>query len=166
MCRIRRSAWRDRLSIWRNGVIVRETRSENASTFNDKKTIEGACRLRKAIPPPPSSRFRLVRTVAHDLGLRFRLGGRGLPGSPHLVFPAHTLALFVCDCTAYGHDCLPAQVARSGCYFSRQRRLHQSDLSTYQDVLSHRGWRSHVVFDCATIDRASLEDELRSLTTG
>ena len=120
--------------------------------------------LRKAKPPPQSARFRYVRTVAHELGLRFRLGGRGLPGSPHLVFPAHALALFVCDCAAYGHACQPPRVDHPRNYFEIQRRLHRSDLSTYLHVLGHRGWHTHVIFDCATTDRQALEDELRSLT--
>lgn len=164
MCRIRRSAWRDELSIRRNSVIVRETRPENVCIFTGKMTIDGGCLLRRPIPPPPSARFPYVRTVAHELGLRFRLGGRNLPGAPHMVFPVHALALFVCDCAAYGHGCLPPRVEHPKCYFEIQRRLRRSELAIFQHVLDHRGWRTRVIYDCATTNRPALEDELRSLT--
>jgi len=134
--------------------------------FQIRKDDRGGMPMRKAKPPPPSARFRYVRTVAHELGLRFRLGGRGLPGSPHLVFPAHALALFVCDCAAYGHACQPPRVVHPRCYYETQRRLHRSDLSIYLNVLGHRGWHADVIFDCATTDRLSLETDLLALTRG
>lgn len=81
-----------------------------------------------------------------------------------MVFPVHALALFVCDCAVYGHGCLPTRVEHPTCYFAIQRRLRRSELAIFQHVLNHRGWRTRVIYDCATTDRLALEDELRSLT--
>lgn len=41
---------------------------------------------------------KLVRSLAHSLGLRFRLCDRSLPGSPDLVFRRHGVVLFVHGC--------------------------------------------------------------------
>lgn len=106
-----------------------------------------------------------MRTVAHELGFRFRLGGRGLPGQPHLVFPAHRLAMFVCDCSHYGHDCQPEDISGPADYFRIQRRLVKRDLSIFQTVLQRRGWRTHVIFNCVTMDRPVLEAALRNALT-
>ncbi len=81
-----------------------------------------------------------------------------------MVFPAHALALFVCDCAAYGHWCQPPRVEHPKGYFEIQRRLRRSELEIFQHVLDHRGWRTRVIYDCATTNRPALEDELRSLT--
>ena len=40
----------------------------------------------------------IVRTMAHKIGLRFRLHRKDLPGSPDLVFPKYKLAIFVHGC--------------------------------------------------------------------
>ncbi len=39
-----------------------------------------------------------VRRIAHELGFRFRLHQRDLPGRPGPVFPQHRLAVFVHGC--------------------------------------------------------------------
>ena len=46
----------------------------------------------------------MVRRVAHDLGFRFRLYRKDLPGSPDLVFPRLKLALFVHGCLWHRHE--------------------------------------------------------------
>ena len=122
--------------------------------------------MRKAISPRPSSRFAYVRSTAHHLGFRFRLGGSGLPGKPHLVFPAHRLAVFAVDCAAYGHDCQPSGSSHPSDYFAIQRRLMKSDLAIFQHVLAHRGWRSHVIFNCDTVDQSRFEQTFADVVTG
>lgn len=44
-----------------------------------------------------------VRRLAHAMGLRFRLHGRGLPGTPCLVLPGRGAVVFVNDCFWHGH---------------------------------------------------------------
>ena len=39
-----------------------------------------------------------VRSIAHGIGLRFRLHRKDLPGRPDLVFSKHRLAVFVHGC--------------------------------------------------------------------
>lgn len=122
--------------------------------------------MRKPVPWKPSGPFQLVKSTAHRLGFRFRLGGCGLPGQPHLVFPIHRLAMFVCSCKEYGHDCQPPRVQHPKCYFEVQRRLANADLAIFRRVLEYRGWRTEAVFGCATIEPAAFERRLPEIIIG
>src|SRR5438874_13798865 len=48
---------------------------------------------------------KIVRSVAHRLGYRFRLHGRSLPGSPDLIFPRYRKVIFVHGCFWHRHSC-------------------------------------------------------------
>src|SRR3954451_665162 len=54
-----------------------------------------------------------VRKAAHALGLRFRLHGRDLPGTPDLVFSGHRTAVFVHGCFWHRHGCARATTPAS-----------------------------------------------------
>ncbi|MGC4001670.1 MAG: very short patch repair endonuclease [Pirellulales bacterium] len=47
----------------------------------------------------------LVRKLVHGLGYRYRLHGKGLPGSPDLVFAGRRCVIFVHGCFWHGHEC-------------------------------------------------------------
>jgi DNA mismatch endonuclease, patch repair protein len=111
---------------------------------------------------------RIVRSTAHQLGYRFRLHVRGLPGSPDLVFPRRRLALFVHGCFWHRHKgCACAYTPKSNVEFwkgkfksnvARDRRVQRD--------LEKEGWRVAVIWECETADsvrlRRELEDLLRS----
>lgn len=101
---------------------------------------------------------RVVRSVAHALGERFRLKGSGLPGRPHLVFPRHRLALFVCDCAHYGHHGATKSWLTPG-----TRRQAVRDLVSFVNVLGFRGWRADVIWACQTVDTDALQARLTKL---
>jgi DNA mismatch endonuclease (patch repair protein) len=49
----------------------------------------------------------LVRQILHRLGLRFRIGGRGLPGSPDVANRSKRWAVMVHGCFWHGHPRCP-----------------------------------------------------------
>lgn len=105
---------------------------------------------------------RAVRSAAHAMGLRFRLMNEEMPGHPHLVFPRHRLALFVCNCEAFNHDC------RDGHRYDNVRLLHRSaaharkKLDAVVSVLTLRGWRAGTIWTCEAVDPAGVQEVLRS----
>lgn len=101
---------------------------------------------------------KAVRSVAFSLGYRFRLGGRGLPGEPHLVFPIHKTAIFVLCCEAYSHHGLDVSWIRPG---TKRRRARE--LQAFQEVLGLRGWRVEIIWACETACRESIALRLSAL---
>ena len=61
----------------------------------DPFTREERAAIMRAVKAKDTTPERAVRSAAHALGYRFRLGGRGLPGRPDLVFVARRKAMFV-----------------------------------------------------------------------
>ena len=55
----------------------------------------------------------LVRRAAHRMGLRFRLHGKRLPGTPDLVFKRWRTVVFVNGCFWHRHPGCPRRPCRS-----------------------------------------------------
>lgn len=109
-----------------------------------------------------------VRRIAHRMGLRFRLHRKDLPGRPDLVFPRHSLVVFVHGCFWHRHEgCRRATTpstrqefwqAKFDANIERDRRqIHE---------LNALGWRVLVLWECELKDETAIEDELRKAVIG
>jgi DNA mismatch endonuclease, patch repair protein len=103
-----------------------------------------------------------VRSLVHQLGYRFRLHRRDLPGKPDLVFPSRRKVIFVHGCFWHMHDCrygrvTPAtriefwQAKRTGTVERDRRAIEQ---------LTTLGWESLIVWECNTKNTEDLRATL------
>lgn len=100
----------------------------------------------------------VVRRTAHTLGYRFRLHRRDLPGSPDLVFPRHTVAVFVHGCFWHRHPgCRYASTPKNNSEFwnDKFRRNVERD-ARKESELRDLGWRVLVIWECETRDPEGL----------
>lgn len=104
----------------------------------------------------------VVRSIAHGLGLRYRLHRNDVPGRPDLLFPKHRTAVFVHGCFWHRHDCGLAAVPKTRTEFwltkfatnvERDRR-HRAELEV-------QGWRVLEIWECETRDTEAVERRLR-----
>lgn len=106
----------------------------------------------------------IVRRLAHNLGFRFRLHRKDLPGKPDLVFPKFKAAVFV-------HGCFWHQHPRPGCADARRPKSRPEYWGPKLDgnidrdqrnarALEAQGWRVLVIWECDTRDLAALEAKL------
>lgn len=119
---------------------------------------------------------RVIRSVLHSAGLRYRVHVSELPGKPDLVFPKYKAVIMVHGCFWHRH---------SGCWWSTTpssniefwtAKFTQNVQRDTQNILDLRklGWRIAVVWECslrlspkdqvASIIGAWLDSERRSLT--
>jgi DNA mismatch endonuclease, patch repair protein len=104
----------------------------------------------------------VVRSVAHRLGLRFRLHRRELPGRPDLVFPKHRAVVFVQGCFWHRHSCGLAAVPKTRTEFwldkfaanVKRDRLCRAELEKL-------GWKVLEIWECETRDPKTVERRLR-----
>lgn len=106
---------------------------------------------------------RLVRSVLHDLGARFRLdSGRQLPGRPDVVLPSRRLAVFVHGCFWHQHSC-PRGARRPGSstdyWNAKLDRNVERDRRVCRELRA-AGWRVVVVWECEARHAERLRDRL------
>ena len=104
----------------------------------------------------------VVRSVCHEIGLRYRLHRKDLPGAPDLVFPRHRLCIFVHGCFWHRHpNCKYAYTPKSRLDFWLPKLAKNVERdSQVQAKLTALGWKVVVVWECHTKDREVLRNEI------
>lgn len=106
-----------------------------------------------------------VRRGLHALGLRYRLGGAGLPGRPDLVFPKYRTVIFVHGCFWHGHECSLFRLPKTRTEFWRSKiESNRNRDSLALQRLVELGWRSEVVWECQL--RGASDSSVLSLMRG
>lgn len=98
-----------------------------------------------------------LRRSLHRLGLRFRLGGTGLPGRPDIVLPRHRTVVFVHGCFWHRHrGCRVATTPKSNTQFWEEKFAGNVERDKRViGELEARGWKVVVAWECelSTKDR-------------
>ena len=69
----------------------------------DHLTSEARSRNMAQVKGRDTKPERLVRSLLHSMGYRFRLHRKDLPGCPDIVLPRHRKVIFVHGCFWHGH---------------------------------------------------------------
>ncbi|HWA01703.1 MAG TPA: very short patch repair endonuclease [Caulobacterales bacterium] len=118
----------------------------------------------RAVKSGDTAPERAVRAAVRELGFarRYRLGGRGLPGKPDLVFSALRKTIFVHGCFWHGHDCKRgARQPKDNASYWRAKiaRNRARDIAALK-ALTSQDWRTLVIWECETRDAAALARRL------
>ncbi len=132
--------------------LTRERRSWNMAQIRGKDT----------------SPERMVRSLLHKMGYRFRLHYRTLPGNPDIVLPKYKTAVFVHGCFWHRHKgCKQAYTPKTRAAFWNDK-FQKNVARDKKNLRSLRelGWRVVVVWECELRNpdtvRSRLRKELRS----
>ena len=99
-----------------------------------------------------------LRRSLHALGLRFRLGGAGLPGRPDIVLPRYRTAVFVHGCFWHRHHgCKVASTPKSNVDFWAEKfsKNVNRDLAVAAQ-LRQMGWKVLTAWECELSARSRL----------
>ncbi|MFP4906044.1 very short patch repair endonuclease [Paraburkholderia sp. BR14261] len=93
---------------------------------------------------------KLIRSLLHRRGFRFRLNVRELPGRPDIVLPRRRAVVFVHGCFWHGHNCALFKWPRTRPEFWREKiaRNRLNDAKALA-ALAAQGWRVAVIWECA-----------------
>lgn len=122
---------------------------------------EARSRMMRGIRSKHTTPELVVRSLAHGLGLRFRLHVRDLPGCPDLVFPRHRTVVQVHGCFWHRHDCHLAAVPKTRVEFWQAK----FDANKARDLrnrtrLEELGWRVLEVWECETLRPEAVRNRL------
>ena len=107
-----------------------------------------------------------LRHGLHGLGLRYRLGDKGLPGRPDLVFARFRVAVFVHGCFWHGHSCRAGRLPTSNADYWASKvaaNVERDRRKTRQ--LRQLGWRALVVWECELSCAAKRAGTLRRVAS-
>ena len=107
----------------------------------------------------------IVRRLAHNLGYRFRLHRKDLPGKPDLVFVSRRRIVFVHGCFWHLHpkaDCLDSRMPTSNTSYWRPKlkRNVQRDARNQKSLIA-LGWKVMVIWECELKNLDALSRRLR-----
>lgn len=108
---------------------------------------------------------RTLRRLLTELGARYRLHRKDLPGSPDIVLPGRRLVIFAHGCFWHGHDCprggrVPK--ANRDYWLAKVGRNRTRDIAA-REALQAAGWRVETVWECEMKDKAALKARLEAL---
>ena len=103
-----------------------------------------------------------VRSVAHRMGLRFRLHRKDLPGRPDLIFPRHRLAVFVHGCFWHRHEgCRYAYMPKSRVEFWKEKFSGNVVRDRRnEEALRNLGWQVLTIWECETRNVENVRQRL------
>lgn len=124
----------------------------------DTLTVEQRSRLMSHCRGKNTKPEKVVRSVLHEMGYRFRLHRRDLPGSPDIVLPKYKTAIFVHGCFWHRHSgCKKATMPKDNAdYWTRKMAENIERDERKQHALLDLGWNVAVVWQCAT-EKPSLK---------
>jgi DNA mismatch endonuclease (patch repair protein) len=105
---------------------------------------------------------KLVRSLLHSMGYRFRLHATKLPGRPDVLLPKYNTAIFVHGCYWHRHQgCTYAYTPKTRVDFW-QRKFDENVGRDKQTLKSLRklGWRVLVVWECQITNHKMLATRL------
>ena len=111
---------------------------------------------------------KIVRSILHRLGYRFRLHKTKLPGRPDVVLPKHQAIVFVHGCFWHRHKkCKDATMPKSRTeWWQVKLEGNAARDKRNQIALRRAGWRVLTVWECETENPEKLTRRLERLLPG
>lgn len=108
---------------------------------------------------------RLVRSLLHRLGYRFRLHARELPGHPDIVLPRLKTALLVHGCFWHRHSrCRFAYTPKTRkAFWESKFASNQARDAAVRSQLRKLGWKIITIWECQTSNEPSLALRLKRM---
>lgn len=107
---------------------------------------------------------RLVRRLTYQLGYRYRLHRKDLPGKPDLAFIGRRKVVFVHGCFWHGHGCARGnrEPKTNADYWRAKIARNKARDSDNVKQLVKNAWRVLVVWECELKDREKVASKINS----
>lgn len=95
---------------------------------------------------------KVVRSLLHAMGYRFRLHRKDLPGKPDVVLPKYKTVIFIHGCFWHRHDgCKNATMPKTNTEFWENKLSQNIDRDRKKQLnLERLGWKVIVIWECET----------------
>jgi len=131
-------------------ILTKEKRSWNMSRIRSKDTIPE----------------KIVRSTLHQMGYRFRLHVKDLPGKPDIVLTKYKTVIFVHGCFWHRHPrCKYAYTPKSRIEFwNKKFKDNIKRFTTVEKELKELNWKIVVIWECEVKGPINkLKDKIKTL---
>lgn len=93
---------------------------------------------------------KIIRSLLHRLGYRFRIHRKDLPGKPDIVLPKFRTVIFVHGCFWHSHPgCKRARIPENNEDYWLQK-LNKNKIRDVQNkiLLENNGWHVLIIWEC------------------
>lgn len=107
---------------------------------------------------------KIVRSLLHRMGYRFRLNVKDLPGKPDIVLPKYKTVIFVHGCFWHRHHkCKYAYTPKSRIAFWEKKFADNvARFKIVKKELKHLHWNVLVIWECEIKSNADIASKLKS----
>jgi DNA mismatch endonuclease (patch repair protein) len=104
---------------------------------------------------------KIVRSLLHSMGYRFRLHRKDLPGKPDIVLPKYKTVIFVHGCFWHGHDCKNGKLPKTNIsYWAEKIKQNKTRDENATTELERMGWKVFAVWSCETLSSERLAEKI------
>lgn len=119
-------------------------------------------RIMQAVKCKDTKPEKTIRSILSNLGYRYRLQGKDLPGCPDLIFRRKKKAIFVNGCFWHGHQCprgkrIPKN--NKDYWVKKISGNVQRDAKNGQE-LAALGWKVLIVWECEIRNQDALKKQM------
>lgn len=132
--------------------------------MSDVFTPEQRSRIMARVKGSNTRPEKVVRSLLHSMGYRFRLHRKDLPGKPDIVLPGRKTVIFVHGCFWHSHpDCRRATrpVGNKKFWDKKLNATKERDGVKIRELVE-MGWKVLLVWECET----RSPEKLKSLLIG
>lgn len=132
----------------------------------DVFSIEKRSKIMAKIKGKDTKPEKIIRSLLHKMGYRFRLHRRDLPGNPDIVLPKYKKGIFVHGCFWHGHKgCPRSEKPSSNKNFWNEKLTKNIERDKQnQRKLNELGWVSLVIWQCQ-IKKGNISQLRQTLTS-
>lgn len=122
----------------------------------DRISKEARSRIMRSVKSKNTKPELLIRRVLTQLGYRYRLHCRDLPGRPDIIFTKRRKIVFVHGCFWHGHEgCLRGAMADSEFWQNKiTSNIKRDKIVLFK--LAQDNWESLVIWECELKDMTSV----------
>jgi DNA mismatch endonuclease (patch repair protein) len=116
----------------------------------DRLNTEERSNLMRRVAQASTAPELIVRKTLHQLGYRYLVNDKRLPGSPDIVFPSRRCVMFVHGCFWHGHRCKHRRIVpkTNTAFWSVKIRGNRSRDARKRRELRKLGWSVLEVWQC------------------
>ena len=129
--------------------------------MTDTRTPEQRRYIMQSVRTRDTGPERIVRKILWQLGCRYRLNAKDLPGRPDIVFRGVRKAIFIHGCFWHLHGCRKGRAPKSRLdYWTPKLKGNKARDKAQRRSLERMGWSVLTIWQCETNDANALQSRL------